>query len=763
MGAQRIKPHRPQNNFLTAVLYIVFMMIVIVTILFLFFYRAFSNFAKEQMIDSTRTVTESVCYSISEMNESIRNLCVSQFSSSDVHYLMHAEQIDSIEVQQTIARLKRSASANLNIQSIITYNHQTGRVFSTFRGITDIDDDIKKTLQEPDLPYLTPIPRVLPATDYYSAVPVFSYVIYDTYSAGEINSSMIVNTYASWLGESLKSQAAPNEQLIVFDHTFHQLASTQAGTTGFDTIVPDYCRKLLGTPGTIETVNGEKYFVAVSAISGTNWYLLRQVPYAVMLQKFRALEQRLLLFTVAGFVLAVAFSFVVVRRIYLPIRRIAHTLQMQSYTPEVPKRRYDDLNYISQAIDQVNSKYRSIEQTTAQLVRKNMLRAMLLGITPSGLDPQQMQDERAELRSVLSRHTLCLLRIDNTAAFLKLSAEQRAQTTERLTELISQALPIHPESCLVDTSPGDFAAFLAECSEHTPAQLRSMQRTLSEQTGFSVGVFLEDPAQSCADSAFHQRFQQLMRVSKYRLFTGCSCLIQGMSYLERDRQPLRYPESIVTALKTAMRRSDETESLLLYDQFTVEAQDNSVDHYKFCMMQLFACFQTLLDERSSYALTSIQVDMDALYHKCFYADFSQQLDDGFRAFIVSFCTMEHDTSEKHSVVLETVRDYIDLHYADKELSLKMIAADLHLSQSYLGKLFREAYGLSVKDYITQIRLETAAKNLTSSSMSIKRVMELSGYDNESNFYRLFKGCYGVTPSSYRLSHSIQKTQETTNT
>ena len=65
MGAQRIKPYRPQNNFLTAVLYIVLMMIVIVTILFLFFYRAFSNFAKEQMIDSTRTVTESVCYSIS--------------------------------------------------------------------------------------------------------------------------------------------------------------------------------------------------------------------------------------------------------------------------------------------------------------------------------------------------------------------------------------------------------------------------------------------------------------------------------------------------------------------------------------------------------------------------------------------------------------------------------------------------------------------------------------------------------------------------
>lgn len=135
MSIPREKEYRPRNNFLTAVLYIVLMTIVIVTLLFLFFYRAFSDFAKEQMIDSTRTVTESVCYSISEMNESIRNLCVSQFSSSDVQYLMHAETVDSMEVQQTITRLKRSAAANLNVQSIVVFNRKTGRIFPRSEGL----------------------------------------------------------------------------------------------------------------------------------------------------------------------------------------------------------------------------------------------------------------------------------------------------------------------------------------------------------------------------------------------------------------------------------------------------------------------------------------------------------------------------------------------------------------------------------------------------------------------------------------------------
>lgn len=763
MNIPREKEYRPRNNFLTAVLYIVLMAIVIVTLLFLFFYRAFSDFAKEQMIDSSRTVTESVCYSISEMNESIRNLCVSQFSSSDVQYLMHAETVDSMEVQQTITRLKRSASANLNVQAIVIFNRKTGRIFSTFRGIADIDEDIKQILQEPDLPYLTPIPRVLEKTDYYSSTPVFSYVIYDSYSAGEISSAIIVNIYAGWLSGSLENQASPDERLLVFDDSFRQLACTDSGTANFEQSAPAFCKELLGTHGTIETVNGEKYFVSMSAISGTNWYLLRQVSYATMLQRFRTLEQKLLLFTTVGLLLAIMFAFIVVRRIYLPIRKIAHTLQMQSYTPAAPKRRYDALNYISQAIDQVDSKYRDIEQTTAQLVRKNMLRAMLLGITPSGLDPQQMQDERTQLRNALSGHTLCLVRIDNISAFFCLDPERRTQIIRHLAEILSQQMPIHSESCLVDTAPGDFAAFLLDGTKARAAQIRTMQRELPEQTGFSVSVFLEDTDKTAPDSSFQQRFQKLLLASKYRMFDGCSCLIQGLPYLEREHQPLRYPESIAAALKTAMRQNDETESLLLYDQFSVEAQENSVDHYKFCMMQLFACFQSLLEERSSYALANVPLDMDTLYHTCFHAEFAQQLDDGFRAFIIAFCTMEHNTADKHSVVLETVKDYVELHYADKELSLKMIAAELHLSQSYLGKLFREAYGLSVKDYITQIRLEAAAKNLTGSSMSIKRVMELSGYDNESNFYRLFKGFYGVTPSSYRLSHSIQKTMDSPET
>lgn len=753
------RAYHPKNNFLTAIFYIALMSIAIVAILFSFFYRAFSNFAKEQTIDASRSITESICNSISEMNDSIRNLCVAQFSGSDVQYLMHAEMLDSIEVQQTIARLKRSAASNLDIQSIITYNYKTGRTISTVRGITDIDEPIKQILQQDEIPYLTPIPRELAQTDYYTSGLVFSYVIYDTYRAGDINCAMIVNINADWLTESLKKQAESQENLIVFDDQFRQIASTVHDIHDLSRSVPDYAKSLLGASGSVETVDGEKYFVSVSTITGTNWYLLRQVPYSVMLSQFRTLEKTLLLFTTGILLLALVISVFVVRGIYRPIRKIASILQLQNYAPDISVPRMDALNYISQTLEQVDHQYRHIQETAQLLVQRNLLRSMLLGVTPSGLDEQSIQRAKTDIQTVLAPCYMLLLRIDNVTAYAKLSQEQCRSLAECLAEHLHQTLPLHPDSPLIDTAPGDFVIFMEQNPQSHIQALRSVQTAFLRQTGFSIGIFAENDENRQCSSVFHRRFSQLLQVSKYRIYHNISCLLCGLSCLELDKQPFAYPEQLAVSLKTALRRSDETESLLLYDQFALAAQNNSTDNYKLCMMQLFSSFQSVCEERSSYALTGTDTDMDQLYYQCFHAEFSQQYDDVFRTFIVRFCTTEQKTAVKHNVVLETVRDYILIHYSNTELSLKLIASELQISQSYLGKLFREEYGLSVKDYITQIRLETAAKNLTTTSMSIRQIMELSGYDSESNFYRLFKSNYGVTPSNYRLSNSLQKTQD----
>jgi len=53
-----------------------------------------------------------------------------------------------------------------------------------------------------------------------------------------------------------------------------------------------------------------------------------------------------------------------------------------------------------------------------------------------------------------------------------------------------------------------------------------------------------------------------------------------------------------------------------------------------------------------------------------------------------------------------------------------------------------------------VRLKRAQDYLETKSFSIKEIMDLVGYVNESTFFKLFKKTFGVTPKEYRLKKAL---------
>lgn len=95
------------------------------------------------------------------------------------------------------------------------------------------------------------------------------------------------------------------------------------------------------------------------------------------------------------------------------------------------------------------------------------------------------------------------------------------------------------------------------------------------------------------------------------------------------------------------------------------------------------------------------------------------------------------------------KEYIDQHYADPDLSLRMLAEQVKLSPAYLGKVFTAVTAYTFNDYVNQVRLEKAASLLRETRMPVSKVSETVGVLNSNYFYALFKKRYGVTPSAYR--------------
>ena len=85
------------------------------------------------------------------------------------------------------------------------------------------------------------------------------------------------------------------------------------------------------------------------------------------------------------------------------------------------------------------------------------------------------------------------------------------------------------------------------------------------------------------------------------------------------------------------------------------------------------------------------------------------------------------------------------------LRLSVLAETLDLSSSTLNRLFRRHFGKSPKQYFLELKLQTAADLLASSTLTIKQIAGQTGFRNQLHFSKMFKHVRGLSPSAYRKS------------
>ena len=93
--------------------------------------------------------------------------------------------------------------------------------------------------------------------------------------------------------------------------------------------------------------------------------------------------------------------------------------------------------------------------------------------------------------------------------------------------------------------------------------------------------------------------------------------------------------------------------------------------------------------------------------------------------------------------------YIDQHYMEYDLSVSTMSRELHYTASYICTVFRKEYGQTIHSYINQQRLYHARVLLRNTSLPVSRIAEMTGYENENYFSRMFKSDAGVSPLRYR--------------
>ena len=106
--------------------------------------------------------------------------------------------------------------------------------------------------------------------------------------------------------------------------------------------------------------------------------------------------------------------------------------------------------------------------------------------------------------------------------------------------------------------------------------------------------------------------------------------------------------------------------------------------------------------------------------------------------------------EKNEPLSFKVREYININFFDYSLNEEVIAKYFEYNGNYIRRKFKEAYGLTPLQYLSEVRI-SQAKNLLrfSKNYSIGKIAFEIGFDDQLYFSRFFKKHTGLSPSEYR--------------
>ncbi|MBQ6451115.1 MAG: helix-turn-helix transcriptional regulator [Solobacterium sp.] len=125
--------------------------------------------------------------------------------------------------------------------------------------------------------------------------------------------------------------------------------------------------------------------------------------------------------------------------------------------------------------------------------------------------------------------------------------------------------------------------------------------------------------------------------------------------------------------------------------------------------------------------------------------------------------ISHD--EGYTDVVRQIADEILKNYPDPNFDLNSCLHSYSFSKEYLKRIFKQEMGMTPRQFLTEKRLENAAKNLTigSEKQNISEIARKCGYTDPLYFSKLFKNKYGVSPKNYKQGISLPNVADSDST
>ncbi|MBP1965342.1 helix-turn-helix domain-containing protein [Paenibacillus aceris] len=744
-------------------------------------YRNFFTTSLDNINRMNTSILSQTSYSMKYLDTMVSKFTNTVIMSPNTSILLYNQENDMYTLGEALRNLDNLTLPHDYVYSVYTINLALNRITSTETGNfytkeNFYDQDIVNLLQTMNKDTFTemPIPRKISKTQAFTAseaTNVYTYIMPDNPDTNPSSrTATVINVKASVLRDLIASlnakMADSSNEIIVIDskgtivnHTSENLFLHSVGQE-------PYIQTLLAAnqnSGSFKTkLGGQDYQVTYVSSDKPKWKFISLTSYTSFIGKVDTIKTSTIWICLIILGLGLFFSFFISRSLYIPVGKLVKTVKEHVATAHPKDHQANDIYFLQDVFKEMitkNNEWETKQREQIAPLKNKWLQDLLLGIRY--VDQKEMKARQKELDIHLNMNgqlRLLLLRLDNYRFFLNQYDEKdrwllKFGITNIVNEIVSEIYKletIYLENdqlmLLLEINPSE----KAETTEATLKKLIEItQNAVKQYLKLSFSATLSIPVDSYLQ--LNESYSDTSALSSYRIIAGHGSILTPAFRSTINETLISFPESKAKILLDSLKLGHLDKAKEAYDEFISLLTGTTYENLLSSIMQLSfmlrTTFNTILENHEfqksdQFKLASRNIEQ---------FETIEEIHEAFSSIFTEIIrVMEQNKNSKHNSIITRITQIVEEQYRDKNLNLRLIADEFQMSNVYLGKLFKEATGKSVSEYITDVRMNHIKHLLDNSNLSTKQILEQCGLEETNYFYTIFKKRHGVSLSQYKL-------------
>ncbi|MFC3747969.1 helix-turn-helix domain-containing protein [Paenibacillus sp. GCM10012306] len=752
----RGKDTRYYGKFFSVMTVTIFLTISILSgILYLNFERIALNQSYEQTMDSLDQTTQEV---------SVMTLTASTFAKQihndqNISALLNFPNVSAMEISDAVKQMNNYRETSPFIDSIYIYNAVAHTFYvssdmsvpSVFSEEEFYDQDMKDMLKRiGDYGTMTPIPRKLRIEGLTGNIAekerdTYTFLLYDTLAKQTPRNAVVVNIKETQLHKHIDGSLT-NDAANTFLIDKHGLMVSNSWTTPMLTDMKGtpYIDRILnsGEPSGYfpMTVGGIKSLVTYSEPDNLGWRYIRIVPYTLISERIDNMRTKT--FYTAGLILlaGLALSFVVSKRLFAGInKKLSRLVNLESEQRE-----------------------------SQQAMRSEYMRGLLNGCTPS--DPLRVKEMFLRYGIGLDpEHSLrvFLITIDDYRALVDQYQPEDRKLLRYGILNIAHELLIGAGLSAATADLGDNRAVIiiqpldaeVDDTETYRRYAGLIQEAVTQYLKLSITI--SSSLNGRGTQSLYTLFEQAVEASFSRVFSGSGSYIDAETVEMNKTRSYEYPIHKEKQLIDELMLGRIPEVKRLFADIIGDTANYSYISYQLAISHLTYALQNAIRTIRQHSAASEELAVPSLdlYNHTRVDTMAELMERYMSLFDLLEKHMDEKRKNRQDDLPGRIKRMINERYGDQNLSLEMLADEMGMSATYIGRVFKQHTFQTILSYIQEVRMNKIRELLTHSDDCIGDIAESAGFTNNPYFYKAFKKHNGVTPAEYRRNSRQQKEEE----